>query len=404
MRALISTIRPACGGVAAKLDWVIAELEALGITPVLAWYEPWSCRPELSVPFGALLQGRQPGQHQEASLGGHLGHGLGAWLPELEFTHFQPRDYWKTLVASCDLHLAVTGNPLCAARYSSLNVPFLAWIGSDWQGDRRDRVRQFPPARRLLDRSVNGPVLRRLERQVLRAPKGHILTISEVTGRALAAIGGRPMDGVLYRPSDPQLFFPAPERRVPWRLGFSGRYSDPRKQIDLLLAVVQRLVRQGRPVQLELTGEADGSFLLPRLQALGIADRVHCHPLLPAAQLAATLQSWDLFVIPSHQEGLCIAALEAMACGIPVVSTRCGGPEDFVIPGQTGALVEGAPAAMAASVVGAMAEAITAICAQPQRRQRLGLGAAAWIDRYASPLVARRRVRHHLRATFPALP
>jgi glycosyltransferase involved in cell wall biosynthesis len=85
-----------------------------------------------------------------------------------------------------------------------------------------------------------------------------------------------------------------------------------------------------------------------------------------------------------------------MACGIPVVSTRCGGPEDFVIPGQTGALVEGEPAAMA--------EAITAICAQPERRQRLGLGAAAWIDRHASPSVARRRFRHHLHATFPALP
>ena len=77
MRALISTIRPACGGVAAKVEWVIAELEALGITPVLAWYEPWSCSPELSVPFGALLQGRQPGQHQEASLGGHRGHDAG---------------------------------------------------------------------------------------------------------------------------------------------------------------------------------------------------------------------------------------------------------------------------------------------------------------------------------------
>jgi glycosyltransferase involved in cell wall biosynthesis len=257
-------------------------------------------------------------------------------------------------------------------------------------------VRQFPPARRLLDRSVNAPVLRRLERQVLRAPQGHILTISEVTGRALAKIGGRPMDGVLYRPSDPQLFYPAPERRRPWRLGFSGRYSDPRKQIDLLLVVVQRLVRQGRPVQLELTGEADGSFLLPRLEALGIADRVHCHPLLSPAQLAATLQSWDLFVIPSHQEGLCIAALEAMACGIPVVSTRCGGPEDFVIPGQTGALVAGEPEPMA--------EAITAICAQPALRHCLGAGAGAWIDRHASPPVARRRFRHHLRATFPALP
>jgi glycosyltransferase involved in cell wall biosynthesis len=85
-----------------------------------------------------------------------------------------------------------------------------------------------------------------------------------------------------------------------------------------------------------------------------------------------------------------------MACGIPVVSTRCGGPEDFVIPGQTGALVAGEPEPMA--------EAITAICAQPALRHCLGAGAGAWIDRHASPPVARRRFRHHLRATFPALP
>ena len=54
-----------------------------------------------------------------------------------------------------------------------------------------------------------------------------------------------------------------------------------------------------------------------------------------------------MFVIPSHQEGLCIAALEAMACGCPVVSTRCGGPEEFVVEGRTGYLVPASPEAMA---------------------------------------------------------
>ena len=63
------------------------------------------------------------------------------------------------------------------------------------------------------------------------------------------------------------------------------------------------------------------------------------------------MQRWDLFVIPSHQEGLCISALEAMACGVPVVSTRCGGPEDFVLPDRTGLLVpHQAPALAAANV------------------------------------------------------
>ena len=63
------------------------------------------------------------------------------------------------------------------------------------------------------------------------------------------------------------------------------------------------------------------------------------------------LRSLDLFVVPSHQEGLCIAALEAMACGCPVVSTRCGGPEEFVIDGETGVLVGFDPNEMAAAML-----------------------------------------------------
>jgi glycosyltransferase involved in cell wall biosynthesis len=127
----------------------------------------------------------------------------------------------------------------------------------------------------------------------------------------------------------------------------------------------------------------------------GLNAVVHCHPYLTPAQLAAVMQRWDLFVIPSHQEGLCIAALEAMACGVPVVSTRCGGPEDFVLPDRTGTLVPHQAPALAA--------AITAICGQSETRHRLSEGALAWLAANADASQARRRLHQHLRAHFPVL-
>ena len=48
----------------------------------------------------------------------------------------------------------------------------------------------------------------------------------------------------------------------------------------------------------------------------------------------------DLFIIPSHQEGLCITGLEAMATGSVVLSTNCLGPKDFVINNKTGFYLE----------------------------------------------------------------
>ena len=399
MRALISTIRPGVGGVSSKLAWLTHELELLGITPVLAWYEPRRCSPAQSLPLlralPAWVLGRCPSQRRLSLEGGWHGEAIGAWLPELEFTHYLASQAWRRLAASCDLHLAVTGNPLCAARLSLLQKPFLAWVGSDWQGDRRDRVARFPLHRRLLDRGLNAPVLQGLERRALQDPAGRILSISAATARNLEGIAGRPLAGVLYRPCDGRLFRSDPDRCVPWRIGFSGRYSDPRKRIGLLLEAAARLIAQGHPLQLELTGEADGRFLLPQLQRLGLADRVVQHPLLAPPALARVLQSWDLFVIPSHQEGLCLAALEAMACGVPLLSTPCGGPEELLNGGRCGALVAPQPEPLAAMVA--------AICSDRDRRQRLSAGALAWVAAHADQATARRRLHQTLADTFVRL-
>lgn len=392
-RALISTIEPVDGGVPTMTRCITGLLEELGIEPVFAWYAPWSQHRDLSVPLGAVPLGRRPGAMQRPAYGEHRGHGLGCWLPELEFTHYLPRRRWRELIASCGLHLSVTGNPLCAAPFARLGLPFLAWVATPWEADRSDRVAAFSPPRRLLDRHLNAPVLRRLERQVLRSPGGRVMALSRYTARALERIAGRPMDAVLRMPVDTAVFHPDPAASRPWRIGFTGRYGDPRKNITLLLQATRRLIVQGRPVELHLAGERDQHRLRPQLEALEIARHVHTHPPLQAPQLAGLLQSLDLFVIPSHQEGLCIAALEAMACGVPVVSTRCGGPEDFVLPDRTGALVDSDPEAMAA--------AISAIASDRPRRQRLAAAALAWVQEQASPAVARATFQRQLAALWP---
>lgn len=392
-RALISTIEPIDGGVPTMTLCMARIVAELGIEPVFAWYEPWSRQPALSVPLFGLPSGRRPGSVPRLVYEGHQGHGLGAWLPELEFTHYLPRRHWRSLIADCRFHLSVTGNPLCAAPYARLGLPFLAWVATPWEADRSQRVRGFSLPRRLLDQGLNGPVLRRLERQILRSPGGRVLALSPYTSRALESIAGRPMDGVLLMPVDPSIFSPAPERVQPWKVGFAGRYADPRKNIELLLDAVQHLLAAGRPVQLELVGEMDTSVLLDRLQQRGLAEITRCLPTLSSHALAPVMQGFDVFVIPSHQEGLCIAALEAMACGVPVISTRCGGPEDYVKPGINGDLVDSDPAAMAA--------AITLICTNRAHRQACGAAAAAWIASNASFDAARRIVREQLAAMDP---
>jgi glycosyltransferase involved in cell wall biosynthesis len=109
-----------------------------------------------------------------------------------------------------------------------------------------------------------------------------------------------------------------------------------------------------------------------QIEQLGIAGKVELVPYMPAAELRRRLQTLDLFVLPSHQEGLCIAALEAMSCGCPVISTRCGGPEEYVVDGETGFLVNFNPEEMAA--------AIARILADRGLRESLAIGARQMVQ------------------------
>jgi glycosyltransferase involved in cell wall biosynthesis len=102
----------------------------------------------------------------------------------------------------------------------------------------------------------------------------------------------------------------------------------------------------------------------------------------------------DVFVIPSHQEGLCIAALEGMSCGVPVISTRCGGPEEYVINDKTGCLVD--------HDAKCLAEAIMKVLSDSQLRQTLGNNARSLVESKYSIAYVKNLFWTSFNNTFPS--
>jgi glycosyltransferase involved in cell wall biosynthesis len=67
-------------------------------------------------------------------------------------------------------------------------------------------------------------------------------------------------------------------------------------------------------------------------------------------QLVEEYLSHDAFVLPSRQEGFGIVVAEAFHAGLPVISTRCGGPEDFIVKSEAGLLVDHGEVSIAAAI------------------------------------------------------
>lgn len=349
MKALISTISPISGGVPRMAAFVADTLSAGGIEPVIAYYQPYSITPALSVPAYTLLQ-RKPSARQ-ADQDGRRQHAIGAWLPELEFTHYLPTRPWKALIEECDFHLSVSGNCLAATPFALRGIPYWAWVATTWHEDREQRVARHAWPRRMLDRLINQHGARRLERKIL--SNGTIMALSDYTrGQIQQLTGGRQTVDVMPMAIDTDHFKPGETKPAKRQcIGFVGRLSDPRKNAGLLLETLAWCRNQGHQ-DLELVAIGDDDASLRRaIEERGLQSRVTLLDNVDNAALPRYLNDMDVFVIPSHQEGLCIAALEAMSCGVPVVTTPCGGPEQFVIDNETGFIAGFRPESLGAAIL-----------------------------------------------------
>lgn len=137
---------------------------------------------------------------------------------------------------------------------------------------------------------------------------------------------------------DMDLFTPLPAGEQPDAnsILFVGRIHET-KGVDVLLRAMRLAVDRNPAVCLSLIG---GSFYrqtqiqeerLKRLaEELGLAQHVRFLGIRSPNEVAETMRRSALLVLPSRRETLGAVLLEALACGVPVVATRCGGPEDVV--------------------------------------------------------------------------
>jgi glycosyltransferase involved in cell wall biosynthesis len=201
--------------------------------------------------------------------------------------------------------------------------PYACWAGAAVADETAARAPWLPRSRRLAAR-INAPALARIERSVLRGAE-HVYATSPASRDAVARVAGLAAErvGILPLPVDVSRFAPLPDDE--WRarlerpvLAFLGRADDPRKNLGLALEALP-LIRERIP---EATLRVIGPGSVPALagvEALGEVPSV-AEPLREAA----------LLLLPARQEGFGIAAAEALACGVPVVATPSGGPEELL--------------------------------------------------------------------------
>ncbi len=150
----------------------------------------------------------------------------------------------------------------------------------------------------------------------------------------------------------------------------------PQKGFDLLIDAFAQSTAQRRGWTLRVLGEgSERPALEARIRELGLEQQVE----LPGWRddHLAEFQRAEAFVLSSRYEGFPNVLLEAMACGLPVVSFSCPtGPDEIVRDGVDGILVE-------PENVSALAAALDRLTADPALQRRMGARAGEVVDRFS---------------------
>ncbi|MBW4981168.1 glycosyltransferase family 4 protein [Mameliella sp. CS4] len=168
---------------------------------------------------------------------------------------------------------------------------------------------------------------------------------------------------------DPDRYTPAPHRGEDTHLLFVGRLAGV-KGVPILIEALRGLAPDTPNLRLTIIGDGpDRAALESQAQGLPITFTGY----QSQSEVAETLATADLFVLPSFAEGVPVVLMEAMASYVPVITTRIAGVPELVAQGTSGLLVAPGDAS-------GLRDAIKALADDPARRLRMGAEGRAKVE------------------------
>jgi glycosyltransferase involved in cell wall biosynthesis len=191
----------------------------------------------------------------------------------------------------------------------------------------------------ILDGKLGGGNLARA-RRVYQGAAG-VMAVSTVLGKSVDRIAGASLCEVVPNAVDPDFFtLPSVSRAGSPRLLAVGDLVAG-KRIDLLIRAFSRLRSRVPSARLVIVGSGKEE---PRLRqwvhALALDESVELTGPLSRSGVRREMWKATALVLPSARETFSVVVIEALATGLPVLSTRCGGPEEIITP-DLGVMTDG---------------------------------------------------------------
>jgi glycosyltransferase involved in cell wall biosynthesis len=178
----------------------------------------------------------------------------------------------------------------------------------------------------------------------------------------------------LYAGIDLTVFYPTPEIEKKWDIAFLGRL-EKMKAVDLFPEMLVQLKQDFPDLKMLMTGEGSlKNSLLEEFDRLGVSQMVHYLGVVETERVPELINQSCIFIYPSREEPFGLSIIEAMACGVPVVTTNVFGPSEIITNELDGLVVN-------PNDVRALAEAIRTLLNNKQLRMKIGLQGRTTVEK-----------------------